>query len=82
NGNMKAGVYRETDGKTWLAVIGEKKPGVLIIPPPLWHGVATVGNENAGLLYYVTHAYDMKAPDEDRRAHDSVEGFPWWVRHG
>jgi len=82
HGSLKVGVHREDDGKTWLHVIGEKRPGVLIIPPPLWHGAATVGAENAGLLYYVTHAYDMKAPDEDRRGHDSITGFPWGVRHG
>ena len=26
-----------------MAAIGEKNPGVMIIPPPLWHGAATVG---------------------------------------
>ncbi len=81
-GHIKVGVHRETDGATWLAVIGEKKPGVLIIPPPLWHGAATVGDTPAGLLYYVTHAYNAAAPDEERRAFDSVAGFPWGVRHG
>lgn len=82
HGCLKAGIYREADGKTWLHVFGEKRPGVLLIPPPLWHGAATVGSADAGLLYYVTHAYDPKAPDEDRRPHDSVEGYPWGVRHG
>jgi dTDP-4-dehydrorhamnose 3,5-epimerase len=81
-GHIKVGVHRESDKKSWLIVTGEKKPGVVIIPPPLWHGAATVGDTQAGLLYYVTHAYDAKAPDEDRRAHDSIEGFPWGVRHG
>ena len=32
-GHIKVGVYREEDQKAWLAVIGEKKPGVMIIPP-------------------------------------------------
>ena len=81
-GHIKVGVHREGDGKTWLAVIGEKNPGVVIVPPPLWHGAATVGPTHAGLLYYVTHAYDPKNPDEDRRAYDSIAGFPWDVRHG
>jgi dTDP-4-dehydrorhamnose 3,5-epimerase len=81
-GHLKVGVFRESDSRAWLAVLGEKRPGVLIIPPPLWHGAATVGPEPAGLLYYVTHAYDAKNPDEDRRAFDSVAGFPWGVRHG
>lgn len=81
-GHLKVGVHRETDGRSWLAVIGEKKPGILIIPPPLWHGAATVGDTQAGLLYYVTHAYNPQQPDEDRRAYDSIDGFPWAVRHG
>ena len=62
--------------------VARRNPGVLIIPPPLWHGAATVGPESAGLLYYVTHAYDAAHPDEHRRAWDSVEGFPWATRHG
>jgi len=85
-GHIKVGVHREDDGASWLLVTGEKKPGVLIIPPPLWHGAATVGDQPAGLLYYVTHAYNAQRPDEDRRAHDSIAvngvGFPWHVRHG
>ena len=81
-GHLKVGVYRESDQRTWIATIGEKQPGVMLIPPPLWHGAATVGPQAAGLLYYVTHAYDPAAPDEDRRAFDSVEGFPWGVQHG
>jgi dTDP-4-dehydrorhamnose 3,5-epimerase-like enzyme len=82
NGHIKAGIYRESDNTAWMAIIGEKRPGVMIIPPPLWHGAATVGDTQAGLLYYVTHAYNAAAPDEDRRAYDTVPGFPWGVRHG
>ncbi|MFY7895299.1 MAG: hypothetical protein ACOVP8_03620 [Phycisphaerales bacterium] len=81
-GHIKVGVYRETDNVAWLLVIGEKRPGVMVVPPPLWHGAATCGDTPAGLLYYVTHAYNAAKPDEDRRAHDSVAGFPWHVRHG
>ena len=81
-GHIKAGVWREEDGQAWLMVMGQQRPGVLIIPPPLWHGAATAGPDRAGLLYYVTHAYDPAKPDEHRRAFDSVEGFPWGVRHG
>jgi dTDP-4-dehydrorhamnose 3,5-epimerase len=80
-GHIKVGVYREEDGAAWSAVIGEKRPGVLFIPPPLWHGAATVGHEPAGLFYYVTHKYDAASPDEQRRAFDSVQGFPWQSQH-
>jgi len=81
HGHVKLGVHREEDGATWRAVVGEKRPGVMVIPPPLWHGAATVGPESAGLLYYVTHQYNPQTPDEDRRAHDSVPGFSWEVEH-
>lgn len=80
-GHLKVGLYREEDGQAWQLVSGEKKPGVLIIPPPLWHGAMTVGPTQAALLYYVTHAYNPDAPDEQRRAHDSVPGFKWEVEH-
>lgn len=80
-GHLKIGVYREEDGAGWAMVIGEKRPGTVIVPPPLWHGAATVGPTPAGLLYYVTHAYDPADPDEERRAHDSVDGFPWGTEH-
>lgn len=81
-GHIKVGVYDQASGKAWAQVIGERAPGVMVIPPPLWHGAATVGAERAGLMYYVTRAYDLKNPDEERMAHDAVQGFPWTVRHG
>jgi dTDP-4-dehydrorhamnose 3,5-epimerase len=82
SGHIKAGIFREEDGMAWLLVTGEKRPGILVIPPPLWHGAATVGDSPAGLLYYVTRQYSPASPDEQRRPYDSVEGFPWHVRHG
>jgi dTDP-4-dehydrorhamnose 3,5-epimerase len=78
-GHLKVGVHRESDGVSWAAVMGEKRPGVLVIPAPLWHGAATVGPEPAALLYYVTRSYDPTNPDEHRRPWDSVPGFPWVV---
>lgn len=80
-GHIKVGVHRHDDSASWVGVIGERRPGTVIIPPSLWHGAATVGPAPAGLLYYVTHAYDPAGPDEERRAYDSVAGFPWDVQH-
>ncbi|MEM7228444.1 MAG: hypothetical protein AAF432_06480 [Planctomycetota bacterium] len=81
-GHLKTGVFRPTDGVAWVHVMGEKRPGVLVIPTPLWHGAACVGPTPAGLLYYVTNQYNPAQPDEHRRAWDSVRGFPWEVQHG
>lgn len=80
-GHIKVGVYDRDTGNAWSIVIGEKRPGVVVIPPPLWHGAATVGDTQAGLLYYVTHAYDPAAPDEERANHDAFPGFPWQLEH-
>lgn len=81
-GHLKVGVWRETDNEAWVAVIGEKQPGTVIIPPTLWHGAATVGDEPAGLLYYVTETYNPAEPDEERAAFDALAAFPWTVQHG
>jgi dTDP-4-dehydrorhamnose 3,5-epimerase len=80
-GHIKVGVYDQDTGQAWSIVIGEKRPGTVIIPPPLWHGAATVGSTPAGLLYYVTHGYNPQAPDEERAAYDAFPGFPWQIEH-
>lgn len=76
-GHLKVGLYHEETDRAWAIVTGEKKPGVVIIPPPIWHGAATVGPTPAALLYYLTHQFNPQQPDEARRAWDSVVGFPW-----
>ena len=81
SGHLKVGVYDEGADRAWAIVIGEQKPGAVIIPPPLWHGAATVGPQAATLMYYVTNAFDPDNPDEQRRPYDSVTGFPWGVQH-
>lgn len=78
-GHLKVGVHRE-DGKLWQMVVGETRPGIIVIPRTLWHGASTVGHVPAGLLYYVTHQYVPQNPDEERRAFDSVEGFSWGMQ--
>ena len=79
-GHLKVGVHRE-DGRTWQMVVGETRPGIVIIPRMLWHGASTVGHVPAGLFYYVTHQFVPQNPDEERRAFDSVEGFLWTMQH-
>jgi len=80
-GHIKVGVYCGETERAWSLVIGEKRAGIVVIPPPLWHGAATVGSEEAGLLYFVTQAYDSNAPDEERMGYDEVAGFPWRPVH-
>ena len=79
--DIQSCLVRETDGRAWSIVLSEKRPGVLIVPPLLWHGAATLGDRSAGLLYYVTRTFDLKNPDEQRRPFDSIEGFDWGAQH-
>jgi dTDP-4-dehydrorhamnose 3,5-epimerase len=81
-GHLVVGVVRDDDGVCWKLIAGEKRPGVVIIPPPLWHGATVAGPEPAGLLYYVTHAYDPAHPDEERKAYDGFPQFSWALVHG
>jgi len=81
-GHLVVGVYRENDDICWKLIVGEKRPGVVIIPPLLWHGATVAGPTSAGLLYYVTHAYDPAEPDEDRKPYDSFPDFSWMIAHG
>jgi dTDP-4-dehydrorhamnose 3,5-epimerase len=80
-GHIRVGVCRDEDKQVWQLITGEKRAGIVIIPPPLWHGVAAVGPTQAAMFYYVTHAYDPKNPDEQRRGFDSIDGFQWGVEH-
>lgn len=81
SGMLKAAAWDQDTQRLWVCVLGEKRPGVLVIPPPLWHGAATVGPTPAGLLYYVTHAYNPAQPDEERAPWDAFGGFTWSVEH-
>ncbi len=80
-GHLRIGVACRDRGVSWTVVSGEKNPGIAIIPPTLWHGASTVGHVPAGLLYYVTKAFDPKNPDEERLAFDAIERFPWGIEH-
>lgn len=80
-GHVKIGIHRQDDARTWSIVTGEKRPGVVIIPSTLWHGLATVSHEPAGMFYYVTQAFNPQAPDEERRPVDSIAGFTWAVQN-
>lgn len=78
SGHLKAGA---SDGnKTWIAVMGEMHPCLLIMPPLMWHGAATIGDKPASLLYYVICCYDPQSPDEERMSFDAIEAFPWSVQ--
>lgn len=49
----------------------EEKPGLLIIPPRVWHGVENTGRDVVHLINAVDHGYRYEAPDHWRVPPDS-----------
>jgi dTDP-4-dehydrorhamnose 3,5-epimerase len=43
--------------------IGSARPGIVVVPPRVWHGVQNYGPEPAILLNLVDRAYDYDDPD-------------------
>ena len=74
-GHAKIGVC--DTHRAWSTVVD--KMSCVVIPPKLWHGVATVGDRVCGVLYYVTKKFDAKQPDELRKPFDFFE-FDWEMR--
>jgi dTDP-4-dehydrorhamnose 3,5-epimerase len=80
HGNARIGLYDPETKKATTHYLGERRPVVLSIPPGVWHGMTPVGNEPAGLLYFVSEKYDPKDPDEERAPWDAF-GYSWTVEN-
>lgn len=52
-------------------VLGLTRPGMLLVPPGVWHAVQNVGTEVSGLLNIVDKAYAYEAPDHWRLPADT-----------
>ncbi|QKY06932.1 dTDP-4-dehydrorhamnose 3,5-epimerase family protein [Janthinobacterium lividum] len=64
--------------------LGTKRPGLLVVPPRVWHGVQNYCSTPAILVNAVDHAYRYDAPDHWRVPADS-ETVPYRFsndRHG
>jgi dTDP-4-dehydrorhamnose 3,5-epimerase len=58
-------------------------PGLLRIPPGVWHADQCWGDSDAHILNFPTHAYDPEAPDKQRiDPHSGVIPFDWELRDG
>jgi dTDP-4-dehydrorhamnose 3,5-epimerase len=53
--------------------LGDARPGMLIIPPCVWHGVQNLTSTEASLINFVDHAYAYEDPDHWRLAANSPE---------
>ena len=66
-----ARVGSRTHGATARLRFGRERPGMVVVPPGIWHGVRNVGAEPALLLNVVDRAYDYEDPDHYRLPADT-----------
>lgn len=52
-----------THGRVQVVRTGPVRPGLVVVPPGVWHGVKNTGYEQAVLLNAVDRAYDYDGPD-------------------
>ncbi len=65
------------DSKTYGNInefkLGDLRPGLLIVPSCVWHGVQNISSNGASLINFVDHAYTYEDPDHWRLSRDSPE---------
>jgi len=87
-GTVKVALYDGRDGsptKDALNVLylGEHCPGLLRIPPGVWHGWKCTSRDEAYILNVVSEMYDREDPDEFRApAHRGEIPYDWTRRDG
>lgn len=57
-------------------------PFALFVPPGVYHGYKTLGDEPALILNFPDELYDPAAPDEERVPHDTPHIAYDWDKHG
>lgn len=53
--------------------LSDHRPGTLVVPPQIWHGVQNIGVQTAVLVNTVDTAYQYENPDHWRLSLDSSE---------
>lgn len=53
--------------------LGEHRPGLIVVPPRVWHGVQNIGATPARILNLVDRAYVYEAPDHWRVPPDAPD---------
>ena len=76
-GNLKVGLLDDAKNVRWV-YLSDNNRRVLSIPPGVWHGYMSLGEEETILLYYITSKYDEKHPDEERMTPEA-SGVDWGI---
>lgn len=87
SGNVKVVLYdgREessTYGRINELYLGDARPGFLVIPIGVWHGLQNLGSADALVLNLPTQGYDYKDPDHWRLPFDTGEIPYRWNSQG
>lgn len=53
--------------------LGSIRPGLVVVPPKVWHGIRNIDSKDSLILNIVDRAYDYDNPDHWRVPHDSPE---------
>jgi dTDP-4-dehydrorhamnose 3,5-epimerase len=62
---------------------GERNPGLVLIPPGVWHADQNWGDTIVRITNFPTRAYDPDNPDKHRiDPHSGVIPFDWTLRDG
>lgn len=72
-----------TAGELAELQFGERNPGLVLIPPGVWHADQNWGDAPAHIVNFPTRAYDPEHPDKFRiDPHSGVIPFDWTLRDG
>jgi len=72
-----------TAGELVQLHFGERNPGLVLIPPGVWHADQNWGDARARVVNFPTERYDPEDPDKCRiDPHSGVIPFDWTLRDG
>lgn len=68
SGRVRIVLYDDRDGSATKGMINEfrlgtERPGIISVPPGIWHGMQNIGNSMAIVINLVDTAYVYEAPD-------------------
>lgn len=87
-GNLRIALYdgrpdQESHRRIAQFFFTEATPGLLAIPPGVWHADQNWGEMDARIVNFPTHPYDHANPDKFRiDPHSDVIPFDWELRDG
>ena len=86
-GTVKVALFDGREGSATKDVLnevylGEHNPGLLRIPPGVWHGWMCTSADEAYILNVVSEMYDRENPDEFRAAAHGEIPYEWTRRDG